>query len=79
MTAAQSVALVSAGFSAIGVLVLYFSSYSLETKQSAWFAEALPESNNRVDARNRRRKVWQGVGLAVALLGIAGAAGTAFL
>lgn len=69
MTVANWAGLISVGLGLTGTIIRYYSGSATEQKQSAWFAEALPKSNEGVDERNRRRAFWGRLGFMMQVVG----------
>ena len=64
MTSTQCAGLISAALGAIGTLILFLGSYSLQPLEGGIFGSPeITEHNERIKAKNARRLVWQRIGL----------------
>lgn len=64
MTETQYVGLCSAVFGAVGTIIMFLNSYSIQPQAGGVFGGPLvTEYNNGVRAKNARRIVWQRIGL----------------
>ena len=70
MTWAQYVGLASAALGAIGTIILFFSSYSVQPLEGGIFgSDYLSEHNDRIKIQNANRLFWQRIGLGFLCLG----------
>ena len=64
MTLVQYEGLTSAVLGAIGTLILFFSSYTLQATEGGVFGSPeITEHNNKIKAKNFKRLYWQRIGL----------------
>jgi hypothetical protein len=80
MTGAQYAALSSAALGAIGTIILFFSSYSLQPLEGGVFgSDALTKYNNDIKIKNANRLLRQRIGFAFLCLSFAVQAVSVFL
>jgi hypothetical protein len=69
MAPAPYATLLSSVLGACGTSVLFFSSFTLEPREGAHFGSLeMDERNERIEARNNKRKIWQKIGLGLLCL-----------
>ena len=80
MTGAQYAGLGSATLGAIGTIILFFGSYSIQPLEGASFgSDTLTEYNNRIKAKNANRLLRQRIGLGFLCLSFTVQAAAVFL